>query len=392
MKKIFSSAIFLLVFTFNVNAQADLSIHFFIYDNGLYPGSIDLIFGLDSTATDGVDPWLGESPLPPDACCGFAAVFCAAFILPPPYEDNAVWRDYRFGELPYTGVKQHRLFYCPQISTTLVTIECSLPSGVTALLQDPVGGTFVNIPMSGTNTYYLYAPYIFTTLNFTVTYNNVIPVELRSFTASCIDNSVHLKWETETETNNYGFEVQRTLTGEDRWQNIAFIPGRGTTTEPGDYSYIDENLPAGVYKYRLKQIDFDGSSTLSEEVKVEVISSGGYTLGQNYPNPFNPVTVINYAVPAQSRVSIRILDVLGNEIETLVDEEKPAGNYEVSWNAANYAQRSLFLQAKIGWGGGYEEDDTDQINRADLPMPVGRRAGVRPCGREISSLRLRALG
>ncbi|MCZ7614345.1 MAG: T9SS type A sorting domain-containing protein [Ignavibacteriaceae bacterium] len=138
------------------------------------------------------------------------------------------------------------------------------------------------------------------------------------------------------------------------WEEIGFVPGFGTTTEPKSYSFIDDlsltpKLPSDrqglthTLRYRLKQIDFDGTSRYSEIVEVEIYSPAEFSLEQNYPNPFNPSTKIKFTIPSviaseakQSQlVTLKIYDILGNEVATLVNEEKPAGTYEVEFNTSS---------------------------------------------------------
>jgi hypothetical protein len=132
------------------------------------------------------------------------------------------------------------------------------------------------------------------------------------------------------------------------------VPGFGTTTEPKSYSFIDSKLETGNYNYRLKQIDLDGSFAYSNTINIKIEQPFVFTLDQNYPNPFNPVTSIQYAIANKQFVKLIVYDVLGNEIAVLVNEEKPAGKYEVSWNASNLAsgvyiyrlQSGLFVSSK----------------------------------------------
>ena len=177
-----------------------------------------------------------------------------------------------------------------------------------------------------------------------------IPVELVSFTAEQIDNQVELKWTTASELNNKGFEIQRSKLSEDKkqnWKTIGFIEGKGTTTEINSYSFIDNEVESGKYYYRLKQIDFNGSYEYSKEVEVEVSQPNNFYLSQNYPNPFNPVTKIRYTIPRSTEyysvlhnVTLRIYDVLGNEVATLVNEDKPSGTYEFYFDAEIYNLQS----------------------------------------------------
>ena len=187
----------------------------------------------------------------------------------------------------------------------------------------------------------------------------IIPVELISFNASVSENSVKLNWSTATELNNLGFEIQRQLL-EDRnlnseWFKIGFVPGFGTTAEAKSYSFTDSKLETGNYSYRLKQIDLDGSFVYSNTINIKVEQPIVFALDQNYPNPFNPITKIKYTIPDASKVmgegllvKLQVYDVLGNEIVTLVNEEKPAGKYEVIFNAAGLPSGVYLYQLKAG--------------------------------------------
>ena len=164
------------------------------------------------------------------------------------------------------------------------------------------------------------------------TAGNPVPVELTSFTVESQSNNVILKWSTSTELNNNGFEVQRKFEEND-YATIGFVKGEGTTTNPKEYFYADEDLTNGSYYYRLKQIDFNGGYRYSDEVEVDVVNVDEFDLSQNYPNPFNPSTTIHFIIPANGFVTLKVYDLLGNEVATLVNEEKPAGSYEVEFNA-----------------------------------------------------------
>jgi hypothetical protein len=174
-----------------------------------------------------------------------------------------------------------------------------------------------------------------------------IPVELTSFTASLNNNNVTLKWNTATELNNKGFEIERTVTSlPQSWKSIGFVPGFGTTTEPHTYSFTDSELESGKYLYRLKQIDFDGSSEYSDEVEVEISLPLEYQLAQNYPNPFNPSTTIKYSVPSAGTVQLKVYDVLGNEVTNLLNEYKQAGSYNIEWDASSLQSGVYFYQLR----------------------------------------------
>ena len=161
----------------------------------------------------------------------------------------------------------------------------------------------------------------------------IVPVELASFKANASEGLVELSWLTSTETNNRGFEVQRSNGGE--FETIAFIEGHGTTTETHTYSYSDQNVNAGSYSYRLKQIDFDGTFEYSKVIEVEVPVLKEFALDQNYPNPFNPSTTIKFSLPEASDVTLTIYNTLGQKITELVNAKLEAGRYSYEWNAQN---------------------------------------------------------
>ncbi len=183
--------------------------------------------------------------------------------------------------------------------------------------------------------------------------NSPLPVELTSFTASTVENKVVLNWQTATEVNNYGFEVQRSVASGQlsAWETIGFVDGNGNSNSVKEYSFVDASIPlsASSISYRLKQIDNDGGFSYSDEIIVETLHVTSlpteYTLEQNYPNPFNPSTTIKYSIPSNvnsetSNTKLLIFDVLGNEVATLVNGNKEPGFYEVQFDANKYGLSS----------------------------------------------------
>lgn len=160
--------------------------------------------------------------------------------------------------------------------------------------------------------------------------NSPLPVELTLFTAETFNNEVILNWSTATEVDNYGFNVERSY--DVSWETIKFIEGHGNSNSPKYYEYKDKPTLAGTYKYRLKQIDVDGSYEYSDEVEIE-INVNSYELYQNYPNPFNPSTTIKYEIKSATDVTLKIYDVIGNEVMSLVDMHQSAGVYYKDVNA-----------------------------------------------------------
>jgi hypothetical protein len=159
-----------------------------------------------------------------------------------------------------------------------------------------------------------------------------IPVELSSFTASVVNNKIVLNWSTASETNNMGFDIEQSFDNQS-YNKIGFMPGFGTTTDRQSYSYIVEGQFAEKSFYRLRQVDYDGTFEYSNVVEVDAITPDGFNLSQNYPNPFNPSTKITYTLPGDYLVTLKVFDMIGREITTLVNENQPAGYYEIDFSA-----------------------------------------------------------
>jgi hypothetical protein len=221
--------------------------------------------------------------------------------------------------------------------------------------------TFVDFTVADT-TVYTYRVRAWSSSAYYSRYSNpaevmtLIPVELISFKADIAEGNVELTWSTATETNNLGFEIYKTIkSSQPDWKKIGFIQGHGTTTEVQSYSFKDESTLSGTYLYKLKQIDYDGSFEYSNIVEAEILAPTKFSLEQNYPNPFNPSTNIKYEIPGQAWndklfVTLKVYDVLGNEVATPVNEEKPAGVYEIKFSTADFNLPSgvYFYQIKAG--------------------------------------------
>ncbi len=184
--------------------------------------------------------------------------------------------------------------------------------------------------------------------------SSALPVELVSFNASANSEIAKLNWETATEVNNYGFEIERapfnqngTKPSRVDWEKIGFVKGNGNSNSLHKYTFTDKPLGGTKFQYRLKQIDMDGSFTYSKVVEVNLIINN-FELGQNYPNPFNPSTVINYKLSRKSNVILKIYDAIGNEVATLVNGVKPAGSYNVNFNASNLASGLYIYRIQAG--------------------------------------------
>jgi hypothetical protein len=160
------------------------------------------------------------------------------------------------------------------------------------------------------------------------------PVELTSFSAQFHEGNVVLTWQTATEVNNSGFEIQRAV-GEnpENFEKIGFVKGAGTSNSPKEYTFVDNNVSSGKYSYRLKQIDLDGKVKYSTVLSVNIGAPTEFRLFQNYPNPFNPTTIIEYRLPKEQFVTLKIFDMLGKEVATLVNEPQAKGSYKVTFDA-----------------------------------------------------------
>ena len=194
-----------------------------------------------------------------------------------------------------------------------------------------------------------------------------LPVELTSLTATLLNSSnAELKWTTATEVENAGWEVERRLMvngsgkmedgnksnhpsiQQSTWFKVGFISGSGTSNAPKEYSFTDAKLSGGCYAYRLKQINRDGTYKYSQEVEVAIEVPRVFSLSQNYPNPFNPSTTIGFTLPDDGKVMLKIYDVLGREVKTLVNEEMKAGEYhQVVFDGTSLASGMYFARLQF---------------------------------------------
>ena len=171
-----------------------------------------------------------------------------------------------------------------------------------------------------------------------------LPVSLSSFTHTVSQRNVTLQWTTEWELNNAGFDVER-RTKNGQWSKIAFVAGSGTTNEPKTYQYKDEKLTKGVYEYRLKQIDYNGAYEYYQlQADVIINPPTKFDISQNYPNPSNPNSKINFELPVDGRVAIKVYDITGREVKTLIDEFKPADYYTIEFDGTNLASGVYFYR------------------------------------------------
>lgn len=177
-----------------------------------------------------------------------------------------------------------------------------------------------------------------------------LPVTLSSFSAAVTKRDVSLIWSTSSEVNNSGFEIERRAKDKDgytQWEKIGFVNGNGTTNSEKEYRFEDKSLNVGVYQYRLKQVDFNGNfeyHQLNDPSELSIGKPMDYDMSQNYPNPSNPASKINYQVPFDGKVSLKVYDITGKEVASLVDGNISAGYYTVQFNGTNLASGVYFYR------------------------------------------------
>lgn len=187
--------------------------------------------------------------------------------------------------------------------------------------------------------------------------NSALPVELNYFTSKVVKNNVELIWSTFSELNNQSFELERLAseTGFDlngRWLKTGKVSGQGTSNSLNNYSFTDNNLNSGKYYYRLKQIDFNGNFEyfyLNNEVSIGYPSA--FSLFQNYPNPYNPSTKIDFEIPAEGLVSLKVFNSSGAEVATILDEWKTSGYYNVNFNGSGLSSGIYFYKLTYEFNG-----------------------------------------
>ncbi|MFA6597262.1 MAG: ice-binding family protein [Ignavibacteriaceae bacterium] len=257
------------------------------------------------------------------------------------------------GTLTLTGVASDIFIF--QTTTTLITgTACIVTMGGTALASNVYWQVGSAAEIAGDFKGNILAQSYITVTNASATIDgrslaltavtlggtSVLPVELTSFTAALNNNAVELNWNTATEVNNYGFEVQRSETQNYNWAKVGFVNGAGNSNSPKNYSFVDKPASYGSYAYRLKQLDNDGKHTYSDVIEVNAAGQipNGFLLNQNYPNPFNPSTQIQFGVSKNTYATLTVFNVLGVKVSTLFNGNAIAGQiYNVTLSGDNLA-------------------------------------------------------
>jgi|GEM_PF-828199 len=173
--------------------------------------------------------------------------------------------------------------------------------------------------------------------------SNSVPVELTSFSVTQENGNARLSWTTATEKNNSGFEIQKS-TDKTIFTKVSFVKGQGTTIEKSYYSFIDNSQNSQKCYYRLKQIDFDGTFTYSDILEFHSGQSFTFVLDQNYPNPFNPETKITFTLSQKASVHLKLFNILGEQVATLINERLNTGKHVYLFNASQFSSGVYLYQ------------------------------------------------
>lgn len=309
--------------------------------------STTINFGLDVRATDGhdVEPGLGENSVLPPMSLAMEARFNRA-------DGSSTLADYRFGDGSNVTAVHTIEFRKEKDDDGDVTISWNLPPYATGVLKDVINGSIVNAPMAGVGNTVIpddgSGDPVVGKLLMTITYTNipdgVLPVELTSFDALVDGSDVILAWETASETNNAGFEIQQLVGGS--YQAIGFVSGFGTTNEAQAYSFRIANVAAGTHSFRLKQIDFDGAFAYSDVVTAELALDGMFAFAPAAPNPFNPQTQFSLTVGRQQFVRLAVYDMIGRQVALLHEGSLEAQEAHLfRFEADNLPSGRYFIQA-----------------------------------------------
>lgn len=177
----------------------------------------------------------------------------------------------------------------------------------------------------------------------------LVPVELIQFKANIINEGVELIWTTASESNNYGFEIERSIDNK-YFERIGFVNGNGTLSMPKLYRFIDKNPPANTVFYRLVQIDYNGHTEILTTIEIKLADSEYkfYKLFQNYPNPFNNITIIEFQLPCSQYVNMVVYDIYGREIMKLIQNEKLIGYNSIFLKADRLSNGIYFYKIAAG--------------------------------------------
>jgi len=186
-------------------------------------------------------------------------------------------------------------------------------------------------------------------------YPGALPVQMTSFVATSTRLDAFLRWSTSTEVDNFGFEIERRAVSDSQlksmtWSRVGFVPGSGTSSSPREYAFVDTDVPAGRYAYRLRQVDHSGAGFYFAASEVEIgAAPKRFSMGENYPNPFNPSTTIEFTLPEEGRASLKVFNMIGQEVATLFDKTAEAGRlYRATFSASSLPSGLYFYRLEFG--------------------------------------------
>jgi photosystem II stability/assembly factor-like uncharacterized protein len=235
----------------------------------------------------------------------------------------------------------------PHLSDYVMTATYS---GGSVYMSKDQGLTWTTLSISSSN----YSIFIVDTMTvfaaqgsglFKLTSPYYVPVEFTSFTVKSAGEEVVLSWSTATETNNKGFEIERS-SDDIEFETAGFVNGAGTISEPQNYSYKVKNNASGKTYFRIKQIDYDGTFTYTQSLEVDGYIPAEYNVYQNYPNPFNPSTKISFAVPVDAEVTVKVFNTIGQEVGSLISGYYAAGIHNVDFNAGRLSSGIYFYSVE----------------------------------------------
>jgi hypothetical protein len=231
----------------------------------------------------------------------------------------------------------------PLYSATFTYLPTDVAGSESNLIGGKYDGSWTTLGAVNTGTHSFTGSGLSTFSVFTAGENSAMPVELAAFTGKGNRLNVELWWNTAMENNNHGFEVEKNISHS--WQKIGFVQGAGTSNASNEYRYVDKNTKAGTYQYRLKQIDRDGSFKYSQPVEVAIgtTTSKIFTLSESYPNPFNPTTNIEFTFPNEGRATVKVINMLGQQVAELFNGQVTPGRiYQATFDATRFSSGLYF--------------------------------------------------
>ncbi len=174
-----------------------------------------------------------------------------------------------------------------------------------------------------------------------------LPAEITTFNSEVRLNKVLLNWQSASETNIYGFEIEKEINNSG-WSKIGFIRANRNTNSPKNYSFVDTNPRTGRNLYRIKQIDFYSYQKFSGIIAADIYLPNNFSLEQIIDNNYNPIKKIKLSLPKKTYVKVTIKDILGREISELINGVLESGYHEISFDGSILQSGIYFYQIYAG--------------------------------------------